>query len=89
MVPSPQKRRKQSGPVAITNIYSLPDELLLTIIKIAAEDGSTNAETEERDDDYGRSWFAAMPHLREHTHMTSVLGRGGDPIRAEKVTEFE
>ena len=45
MVPSPQKRRKQSGPVAITDIYSLPDELLLTIIKIAAEDGSTNEET--------------------------------------------
>ena len=76
MVPSPQKRKKQAGPVAITNIYSLPDELLLKIIKIAAEDGSTNEETEERD--------AAM-----HTHMTFVLGRGGDPIRAEKVTESE
>ena len=50
MVPSPHKRKKQAGPVAITNIYSLPDELLLTIIKIAAEDGSTNEETEERAD---------------------------------------
>ena len=78
MAPSPQKRKKQAGSVP-TNIYSLPDELLLKIIKIAAEDGSTNMENEERDDEYSRAWFVAMPHLREHTHhMTSEVDRGGE-----------
>ena len=73
MPPSHRKRQKQTDSVA-TNIYALPDELLLKIIKIAARDGSTNEGTGERDDVYGRAWFAARPHLREHMHMTSMTG---------------
>ena len=67
MVPSPQKRKKQvdTGTVA-TNIYSLPDELLMNIIKIAARDGTTNEVTEERDDDYIRAFFVGFPHLKPY-----------------------
>ena len=87
MAPSPQKRKKQDGAVA-TNIYSLPDELLLKIIKIAAEDGSTNEETVERDDDHSRAWFVAMPHLRPYVPPTEPCCQYNHKLVADVISEI-
>ena len=87
MAPSPQKRKKQAGSVP-TNIYSLPDELLLKIIKIAAEDGSTNEENEERDDEYSRAWFVAMPHLRPYVPPATPCCQYNHRLVADVISEI-
>merc|ERR1711963_281534 len=87
MPPSHRTRQKQTVSVA-ANIYALPDELLLKIVKIAARDGSTNEGTGERDDDYGRAWFAARPHLRPNAPVTTPCCQYNHRLVANVVSEI-
>ena len=69
--PAPRRLKKQDGG-SVADIFSLPDELLLKIIKMVADDG-TNKGTEEGYDDteYSTTWLTKMPHYRPYLPPTT------------------
>ena len=79
---------KKEGRQGSATIFSLPDELLLKIIKIAAEDGSGNSndETIETNDESG--WFAAHPHKKLHVPSRPACCRYNHRMVANVICEI-